>query len=101
MCCAATAHPTVFLFVSGLIYDPPLFRSGGFGGFKKKGTFGRGNVRKRAAQDDEDDKDESMPTSAAVVPAEKKKKTLALGGSTARDDKVRFDLYSRIHKVLD
>ena len=49
--------PCFFLSTSGLIRSSPFFRSGGFGGFKKKGTFGRGNVRKRAAQDDGDDKD--------------------------------------------
>ena len=79
-----------FFFYLGLTRFAALFRSGGFGGFKKKGTFGRGNVRKRAARDDEDDDDGSVPTSTDVVPAEKKKKTIALGGSTARDDKVRF-----------
>lgn len=60
--------------------------SSGFGAFKKKGAFGRGNVRKRMSQHEEEDDD--MPASTTVVPAEKKKKTLALGGSTARDDKV-------------
>jgi hypothetical protein len=61
-----------------------LARSGGGGGFKKKGTFGRGNVRKRV--EDEDDGEEAP--AGAVTPAERKKKTLALGGTTARDDKV-------------
>jgi hypothetical protein len=69
------------------------FRSGGggFGSFKKKGTFGRGNVRKRVAKDEDDD--DEQPASATVAPAEKKKKANALGGSTARDDKVTFNLF--------
>jgi RING finger protein 113A len=60
------------------------------GGFKKKGTFGRGNVRKRAASDEEDE-DAAAPSDApaAVAPAEKRKKTLALGGSTAERDKIQ------------
>ena len=43
------------------------------GGFKKKGTFGRGNVRKRAASDEEDE-DAAAPSDApaAVAPAEKR-----------------------------
>ena len=53
------------------------------GGFKKKGTFGRGNVRKRSAGDDDDV--DQPDISAAVAPAEKKKKTLALGGSSGED----------------
>lgn len=71
-------------------FSPFLFfprgEGGGFGGFKKKGAFGRGNVRKRAVQDE--DNDDDLPASSAVAPAERKKKVLALGGSTARDDKV-------------
>mmetsp|Transcript_20672 Transcript_20672/g.51498 ORF Transcript_20672/g.51498 Transcript_20672/m.51498 type:complete len:362 (-) Transcript_20672:1423-2508(-) len=64
---------------------------GAAGGFKKKGTFGRGNVRKRAAEDEDDD--DEAPASA-VAQVEKKKKTLALGGSTARDDKEKIQVFT-------
>lgn len=62
------------------------FRAGGFGGFKKKGKFGRGNVRKRTNDDSSDD--DAAGASGGMAQVEKKKKTMALGGSTARDEKV-------------
>ncbi len=63
-------------------------------GFKKKGTFGRGNVRKRAASSDEDADDDTQPSvSAASAPVEKKKKTLALGGST-KDDRGKIQVFA-------
>ena len=39
------------------VSSPPASsdRAGGFGGFKKKGKFGRGNVRKRTKEDDSDE----------------------------------------------
>ena len=64
-------------------------------GFKKKGTFGRGNVRKRAAassDDDDDVVDDAAPGISASAPAEKKKKTL-LGGST-KDDRGKIQVFA-------
>ena len=64
-------------------------------GFKKKGTFGRGNVRKRAAassDDDDDVIDDAAPGVSASAPAEKKKKTL-LGGST-KDDRGKIQVFA-------
>jgi RING finger protein 113A len=63
-------------------------------GFKKKGTFGRSNVRKRAASSDEDADDGVEPSvSTAPEPAERKKKTLALGGST-KDDRGKIQVFA-------
>ena len=62
-------------------------RAGGFGGFKKKGKFGRGNVRKRTKEDDSDE-DAGDAATTMMAQVEKRKKTMALGGSTARDEKV-------------
>ena len=63
-------------------------------GFKKKGTFGRSNVRKRAASSDEDADDGVEPSvSTAPEPAERKKKTLALGGPTT-DDRGQNQVYA-------
>ena len=71
------------------VSSPPASsdRAGGFGGFKKKGKFGRGNVRKRTKEDDSDE-DAGDAATTTMAQVEKRKKTMALGGSTARDEKV-------------
>jgi RING finger protein 113A len=70
---------------------------GGGGGFKKKGKFGRGNVRKRAAADDGSDGEDAARgagRSSVVAPAEKKKRANAIGGTTARDDKEKLQVFT-------
>ena len=81
-CRPISSHPIVSCA------DVPFPSASSFraGGFKKKGKFGRGNVRKRTNDDSSDD--DAAGASGGMAQVEKKKKTMALGGSTARDEKV-------------